>query len=154
MKEKKIKKVRAIKKQVQEQAEGQWKRLKERNAFAGGFWKRFKTHVDERGDKLSTLAKSMGLSPFIFIGGIRNQSIIGIDIFQKILEVYPELNPEWLLTGRGMQFRSLSVSKNIQAATIIKESEKKRRDTNKNLQRMKQLLQQLEEIHTRTTAGI
>jgi hypothetical protein len=138
--------------QAQELERKQWKRMGSRNVFADNFWKRFSGYIEQRGDRLTTLGRFLGLSPAYFGAAIRNHSIIGIDVFNMILDVYPELNPEWLLTGRGLQFRGGSVGDNEQNNTLLEITEKKRLEMLKTLGKMKTLVERMEGLQTSFSA--
>jgi hypothetical protein len=37
---------------------------------------------------------------------IRNNTTIGDKLLQKVFSAYPEINPDWLMTGKGKMLRS------------------------------------------------
>ncbi len=131
----------------------QGKRTKEREEYATTFWKRFEAYLKQRGDKLSTLARHMGLSPNYFISASGHNSVIGIDIFVKIIKSYPELSPDWLLTGEGMQFRGLSIEGNNQNNKLLENIELKRKDMLETVNEMRGLCTRMENLQSTYTTG-
>ncbi|MFC7523235.1 SlyX family protein [Parapedobacter sp. GCM10030251] len=63
--------------------------------------KRIKDYLDYKGIKISSFEKSVGLSNGSFGGQLKKNRTIGIDKLENILKTYPDLNADWVLTGRG-----------------------------------------------------
>jgi len=61
---------------------------------------RLKEYIDYKNVKISAFEKSVGMSNASLAKPFRKGGSIGVDKLIKILEVYPELNPVWLLTGK------------------------------------------------------
>jgi len=62
---------------------------------------RLKQFIDYKNISLNAFDNSIGASTGYIGKQIKNKASIGTDIVEKILKIYPDLNPEWLLTGRG-----------------------------------------------------
>lgn len=62
---------------------------------------RIKEFIDWKGIAVSAFEKSLGMSNASFGKSLKNGGAIGSDKLEKILIFYPEINAEWLLTGRG-----------------------------------------------------
>jgi len=69
---------------------------------------RIKEYLDSKGIKIATFEKSVGMSNASFGKSLKNGGTIGSDKLEIILSVYPDINPEWLLTGKGEMIRSLN----------------------------------------------
>ncbi len=62
---------------------------------------RLKQFIDYKGISVSGFEKSIGMSNASFSKSLRNKKAIGTDKLENILKVYPEINPTWLLRGKG-----------------------------------------------------
>lgn len=62
---------------------------------------RIKEYIDYKGITNAAFERSIGMSNASFSKSLRNGGAIGTDKLENILSVYPDLSPEWLLTGRG-----------------------------------------------------
>ncbi len=62
---------------------------------------RIKQYIDFKGVKVSAFEKEIGMSNGSFASQLRNNKTIGVDKLENILRKYPDLNPQWLLTGKG-----------------------------------------------------
>lgn len=67
--------------------------------------KRIKDYIDYKGIKISSFEKSAGLSNGSFGGQLKKNRTIGIDKLENILKIYPDLNANWVLTGKGDMLR-------------------------------------------------
>ena len=67
---------------------------------------RLKEYIDSKGISVSAFEKSIGMSNASFGKSLKNKGAIGTDKLENILIVYPDLSPEWLLTGRGDMIKS------------------------------------------------
>ena len=63
--------------------------------------KRIKEYIDFKGIRISAFEKSVGFSNGLFGGQLKRDKTIGLDKLENILKTYPDLNAEWVLTGRG-----------------------------------------------------
>lgn len=62
---------------------------------------RIKKYITNKGLSVSSFEKSINASNGSLASQIKNQKTIGSDKLENILKIYPEINPEWLLTGKG-----------------------------------------------------
>jgi repressor LexA len=62
---------------------------------------RLKLYIDEKGISIAAFERSIGMSNASFGKSLKNNGAIGSDKLENILRVYPDINPEWLLTGNG-----------------------------------------------------
>lgn len=68
--------------------------------------------LEELGIKISVLERELGLSNGTLQKAIDRQSDISTRVFEKIVEKYPDVNKDWLLTGNGEPFSgSLNIKK-------------------------------------------
>lgn len=67
--------------------------------------KRIKEYIDFKGIRISTFEKSIGISNGSFGGQLKKNKTIGVDKLESILKFYPDLNAEWVLTGKGMMLK-------------------------------------------------
>lgn len=63
--------------------------------------KRIKQYIDYKHINISNFEKSIGMSNSSFGKSLKNGGAIGTDKLENILNVYPDINPVWLLTGKG-----------------------------------------------------
>ena len=66
---------------------------------------RIKQYIDYKGLSLRGFEQSIGVSNGSFTSQLKNGKTIGIDKLEKILQLYEELNPDWVTTGRGNMLR-------------------------------------------------
>lgn len=81
---------------------------------------RIKLYIDTKGISIAAFEKSVGMSNASFSKSLKNNGAIGTDKLENILSIYPDISPEWLLTGQGDMLKeepSLSVSMNPQEGT-------------------------------------
>lgn len=62
---------------------------------------RIKKYIDFKGVTIAAFERSIGMSNASFGKSLKNKGAIGSDKIEKILSVYPDLSPTWLLTGSG-----------------------------------------------------
>jgi len=87
---------------------------------------RIKQYIDFKGLTVSSFEKSTGMSNGSFSCQLKNNKTIGVDKLENILRTYPELNPEWLLTGKGTMLLFPTVEKeNTISQTSIRAQEEK-----------------------------
>lgn len=67
---------------------------------------RIKEFIDSKGLSISAFERSIGMSNASFSKSLKNKGAIGTDKLENILRIYPELNPEWLLTGVGSMLKA------------------------------------------------
>lgn len=63
--------------------------------------KRLKQYIDSKGISIAAFEQSVGMSNASFGKSLKNNGAIGTDKLEKILSVYSEISPTWLLTGEG-----------------------------------------------------
>lgn len=63
--------------------------------------KRIKQFIDYKGLNVRTFEISVGFSNGAFASQLKNERTIGVDKLENILNFYPELDANWVLTGRG-----------------------------------------------------
>jgi len=68
--------------------------------------KRIKKYVDFKRITNQNFEKTIGFSNGAFATQLKNNKTIGVDKLENILTTYPEINPEWLLTGNGEMLKS------------------------------------------------
>lgn len=66
---------------------------------------RIKEYIDFKGVNNSTFEKEVGMSNGSFASQLKNNKTIGVDKLENILKIYSEINPEWLLTGKGSMLK-------------------------------------------------
>lgn len=70
---------------------------------------RIKQFIDSEGIAVSAFEKSIGMSNASFGKSLRSGGAIGTDKLENILNVYPKLSPNWLLTGEGAMLKDENV---------------------------------------------
>lgn len=67
---------------------------------------RIKEFIDSKGITNQRFEKEVGFSNGAFASQLKNNKTIGVDKLENIINVYPELNPAWVLTGKGSMIKS------------------------------------------------
>lgn len=62
---------------------------------------RLKDYLDCKGITIAAFERSIGMSNASFGKSLKNKKAIGTDKLENILKCYPDINPSWLLTGKG-----------------------------------------------------
>jgi len=62
---------------------------------------RIKQYIDFKNINVSNFERSIGMSNASFGKSLKNRGTIGCDKLEIILNVYPDINLEWLITGKG-----------------------------------------------------
>lgn len=62
---------------------------------------RIKEYIDKKGVSVRQLEINSGMSNGSFASQLKNGKTIGVDKLENILNAYRDINPEWLLTGKG-----------------------------------------------------
>jgi len=65
---------------------------------------RIRVFIDDKGLNVSSFEKSVGFSNGAFASQLKNNKTIGVDKLENILKIFPEINPNWLLTGSGNMY--------------------------------------------------
>jgi len=63
--------------------------------------KRIKEFIEYKGLNVRNFEITVGFSNGAFASQLKNQRTIGVDKLENILNTYPEINANWLLTGKG-----------------------------------------------------
>lgn len=75
---------------------------------------RLKIYMDFKGLNAHTLTIDAGLSNGMIGKAIKTKTGLHSDSIEKILNTYPDLSPEWLLTGKGEMIRDLDTKKKME----------------------------------------
>ncbi len=67
---------------------------------------RLSQYLDYKGETFNKLAKQINVSNSYFSKMRKGNGSLGSEIVEKILLHYEDLNPDWLLTGRGDMLNS------------------------------------------------
>ena len=67
---------------------------------------RIKQFIDYKRLTNKEFEQNVGFSNGAFASQLKNNRTIGVDKLENILFVYPEINPEWLLTGKGKMLKT------------------------------------------------
>jgi hypothetical protein len=62
---------------------------------------RIKKFIDSKEISIRVFEQSVGMSNGSFASQLKHNKTIGVDKLENILHTYPEVSPEWLLTGKG-----------------------------------------------------
>lgn len=85
--------------------------------------KRIKEYIDSKGLSVRGFEEAVGFSNGSFASQLKNNRTIGVDRVENILRKYPDINAEWLLTGKGamlkdgIQLATPHVEKNFKLQT-------------------------------------
>ena len=71
---------------------------------------RIKQYIDYKGLTISSFERSIGMANASFGKSLKNKGAIGSDKLEKILNTYPEISPEWLMTGKGDMLKTKRIS--------------------------------------------
>lgn len=63
-------------------------------------------YMNYKGISIAAFERSIGMSNASLSKAIKNKGAIGTDKLENILTTYPDISPEWLLTGRGEMLKS------------------------------------------------
>ena len=63
--------------------------------------KRIKEFIDFKGLTNQKFEKEVGFSNGSFASQLKRDRTIGVDKLENILQIFNEINPIWLLTGKG-----------------------------------------------------
>lgn len=76
---------------------------------------RIKKFVDYKGISVRVFEQSIGMSNGSFASQLKNNKTIGVDKLENILHKYREVNPEWLLTGKGEMLKNTGQQSTLQS---------------------------------------
>ena len=91
---------------------------------------RLKEYIDLKGVTVAAFERSIGMSNASFGKSLKQGKGIGSDKLEKILSVYPDINPSWLLTGAG-EILLTKTPKNV-----LKQNEDKFEDINEDKRKL------------------
>lgn len=87
--------------------------------------KRIKQFIDYKGLTIRGFEMTVGFSNGAFASQLKNGKTIGVDKLENILNTYPEINANWLLTGNGkMLLGKVSILKEPEQEYKLSEAEK------------------------------
>lgn len=66
---------------------------------------RIKEYIDYKGLSVRSFEETVGFSNGSFASQLKNNRTIGVDRVENILQKYPDLNAQWLLTGQGSMLK-------------------------------------------------
>jgi transcriptional regulator with XRE-family HTH domain len=101
---------------------------------------RLKEFLDKRGDTMASLVRELGVSRSYFSTTRRAGAELGSDKIVRILQLYPDLSPEWLLLGNGLMIKNASLSN----LNELLERDKKLREVQQDLAKMREYLDGLQ----------
>ncbi len=82
---------------------------------------RIKEYIDYKKLTIRKFEEEIGYSNGAFASQLKRSKTIGVDKLENILRAYPEINPAWLLTGKGeMLLRGSDTSKVEEPAVAYK----------------------------------
>lgn len=84
---------------------------------------RLKQYADYKGISLNKISIEIGVSNSYFSKMLKNNASIGSDILEKVLLKYEDLNPCWLLSGKGEMLPSEDNYKNNNPISVAKEKD-------------------------------
>jgi SOS-response transcriptional repressor LexA len=67
---------------------------------------RIKQYIDYKSISVAAFEKSIGMSNASFGKCLKKGGAIGTDKLENILSIYPDISPNWLLTGNGDMLRN------------------------------------------------
>jgi len=85
---------------------------------------RLKEYIDFKSINIAQFEKEIGMSNNSFRKSLKNGGAIGSDKLENILNKYPDINSEWLLTGKGNMLKEETFKVSItdkNALQMIKE---------------------------------
>ncbi len=106
-------------------------------------------YVDNKGDSIYKLSKEIDVSNGYFSKQRASNGAISSTIIEKIVNYYIEINPDWLLTGRGSMVRQPAVSGSecAEKMAIVKEKMQEREEViSLQRHRIKSLEQEVQQL--------
>jgi transcriptional regulator with XRE-family HTH domain len=80
--------------------------------------KRLDSYKNSKGLTNKAFAKIIGMTDGAYSNAITRNSNIGVNILENVIMFYPELNLDWLITGRGAM---LGVVNNVNSVDVAPE---------------------------------
>ena len=84
--------------------------------------KRIKCFIDYKGISVRKFEETVGFSNGSFASQYRKNKTIGVDKVENILHLFPEINPEWLLTGKGEMLKTVNENNEKTAVVVLTDS--------------------------------
>jgi chaperonin cofactor prefoldin len=105
---------------------------------------RIKQFIDYKKISLRSFELSIEMSNGSFTSQLKNGKTIGVDKLEKILQKYDDLNPDWVLTGKGAMLRNQKGDPLTQLAEIYEYLKRHTQHLEEKLKEAEQRIQQLE----------
>lgn len=70
-------------------------------------------YITYLGQSLNKLSIELGLSNSYFSKMLKNKGSVGSDIIENILRIHPDLNADWLITGRGSMLKEKQIEDKV-----------------------------------------
>lgn len=102
---------------------------------------RIKEYIDYKGISIRAFEISCGFSNGSFASQLKNNKTIGVDKLENILNIYSEINANWILTGKGKML-------NFELQNILQEPKLEynfSENTNELIETQRQLLKMKDE---------
>jgi hypothetical protein len=71
---------------------------------------RIKQYIDFKQINIARFEAEIGMSNNSFRKSLLNKGTIGADKLENILNKFPDINAEWLLTGKGTMLKSATIA--------------------------------------------
>ncbi|MPN43245.1 hypothetical protein SDC9_190804 [bioreactor metagenome] len=104
---------------------------------------RLKQYIDYKGISVSAFEKSIGMGNASFGKSLKNKGAIGTDKLENILSTYPDISPEWLLTGQGGMLRSYGVKLEPEDQETLKDLVKSQKN---EIQYLREKIEEKDEV--------
>lgn len=85
---------------------------------------RIKEYIDHKGISISAFEKSIGMGNASFGKSLKNNGAIGTDKLENILNIYSDINPAWLLTGKGNMLKQEDENSSIVCKPVMESKHK------------------------------
>ena len=69
---------------------------------------RLKEYIDSKGISIAAFERSIGMSNASFGKSLKNNGTIGANKLEIILSVYSDLDPIWLISGKGKMLKEIN----------------------------------------------
>ena len=110
---------------------------------------RIKQYIDFKGISMRKFEESVGFSNGAFASQFKNGKAIGVDKVENILRIYPDINPVWLLTGKGSMLNNPTQATDHDHSTaenilreIIQEKDQRIEELSKKVGRLERELEE------------